>query len=188
MSRKEKILFRDLSFMGYPAYGIDTSGAAYSKLKMRSKGYARGSEWIIGDSWKKLKPSVDNFGYPSIGVTHEKRSKRFRIHELVLLAFVGPRPSGKIARHFPDRSPTNNQLSNLSWSDPWMNQKDREYQGSRCHGSDFSHAKLDETKVQEIRELYRQGKGSMRMIAEMYGVCTQSIHLIINRVTWKHVP
>lgn len=58
------------------------------------------------------------------------------VHQLVLELFVGPRPRGKEARHFPDQNPANNHVSNLSWTTAVINQRDRIANGTdvaTCH-------------------------------------------------------
>lgn len=45
------------------------------------------------------------------------------VHHLVLLAFVGPRPDGQLARHLDD-DPANNRLTNLAYGTPSENNFD----------------------------------------------------------------
>ena len=70
-------------------------------------------------------------GHKQVCLSDGSRTKRGRVHLLVLEAFVGPRPPRHVARHWPDRNPGNNQLSNLSWSTSSQNMLDR-----REHGTD----------------------------------------------------
>jgi hypothetical protein len=50
-------------------------------------------------------------------------SRTVRIHQLVLLAFVGPKPPGMQTRHL-DGDKTNNRLTNLVYGTPSENQRD----------------------------------------------------------------
>jgi hypothetical protein len=52
------------------------------------------------------------------------------VSNLVLEAFVGPRPEGMIARHWPERDVSNNCLANLSWDTPSQNNLDRRFHGT----------------------------------------------------------
>lgn len=53
-------------------------------------------------------------GYPTVSL-HDGTSRRVRgIHQLVLEAFVGPRPDGALALHTDD-DPANCVLGNLRW-------------------------------------------------------------------------
>lgn len=62
------------------------------------------------------------------GVRHD-----WYVHQLVLLAFVGPCPEGMEGCHFPDRSPSNNRLDNLRWDTRSGNRRD-----AIAHGTAFA--------------------------------------------------
>ena len=64
-----------------------------------------------------------------------KKKVHCLVHRLVLEAFVGPCPDGMQCRHFPDRTTTNNRLSNLSWGTPIENSHDRVAHGTQASGS-----------------------------------------------------
>ena len=48
-------------------------------------------------------------------------------------------------------------------------------------------AKLTEHAVRWIRSYHQMGQYSQKELAEMFGVTHQTVSLIINRKTWKHV-
>lgn len=52
-------------------------------------------------------------GHPAVALCRDGRSHTYTVSRLVLEAFVGPCPGGKVARHFPDTDPHNNRLDNL---------------------------------------------------------------------------
>jgi len=54
-------------------------------------------------------------------------------------------------------------------------------------GEDHPTSKLTGKKVIEIRKKYSTGKYTLDSIAKEYNVCFQSISLIVNRKTWKHI-
>lgn len=107
--------------------------------------------------------------------------KRFGIHQLVLLAFVGPCPKGYACRHL-DGDPKNNHLSNLEWGTYTENNRDRIAHGTIPRGSKVNTSKLTEVKVREIRELLKIM--GCKKIARMYGVRYNSIHAIKKRRSW----
>ena len=74
-------------------------------------------------------------GYVQIGVPvfpgAKKRIRRY-LHDLVLTAFVGPRPAGAVARHLNDNR-TDNRIENLAWGTRSENQHDAFRNGRRAH-------------------------------------------------------
>lgn len=54
------------------------------------------------------------------------------VHQLVLEAFVGPRPPGALTRHLDDDS-TNNHVSNLAWGTEAENTRDLVRNGNHNH-------------------------------------------------------
>lgn len=56
-----------------------------------------------------------------------------------------------------------------------------------ARGEGMTTAKLTETDVREIRELYATGKYYQRQLANMFGVTQSNIWCVVSRQTWKHV-
>ena len=54
-------------------------------------------------------------------------------------------------------------------------------------GSNHGRAKLDEEKVQEIRELYKTGFYKQKDLAIEFGVNQRTISNIITKTNWSHV-
>jgi len=63
-------------------------------------------------------------GYMRVSLYRDAPFRATKVHQLVLLAFVGPRPEGWHSRHM-DGDPTNNRLSNLTYGTASENQRDR---------------------------------------------------------------
>ena len=59
--------------------------------------------------------------------------------------------------------------------------------GVRPRGEKSAVAKLNEATVRQIRADHGSGE-SLSSIARRIGVCVQSIHNVVNRATWRHVP
>jgi len=57
------------------------------------------------------------------------------VHQIVLEAFVGPRPTGLVARHYPDPDPTNNRVENLRWGTNSENTLDKVEHGNHPFAS-----------------------------------------------------
>jgi len=72
-----------------------------------------------------LSQDTSGNGYPRVVLQRERvRTKRL-VSGLVLEAFVGPRPDGMEACHFPDPNPQNNTVENLRWDTKSANMQDR---------------------------------------------------------------
>jgi len=132
--------------------------------------------------WSRRKTRLSQWGYWVLTI----RRRRYFVHRLVLLAFVGPCPAGMEARHL-DGDPTNNRLPNLCWGTPKENKQDSQRHGTAIRGSRVGGAKLTEAHIPLIRELASSG-WLPRQIASRFGVHTTTINAVIWVHTWKHVP
>ena len=94
-----------------------------------SKAGKEGTKFLPGRILKKM--PLPN-GYLRVALCREGNYTEKMIHHLVLENFVGLRSEGMEARHFPDRSKTNNQLSNLSWGTHEQNELDKIMHGTAC--------------------------------------------------------
>jgi len=118
-------------------------------------------------------------GYYSVNLYKNGRAKIHKVHKLVLLTFVGPRPKGMWARHFPDRDTSNNALTNLKWDTPSKNQQDKTHHGTM-------HSKLSVKEVRRIRALSKRGFIN-KILAEMFEVDSSQISRIVSRKSWSHI-
>jgi hypothetical protein len=73
---------------------------------------------------RALKPHRNSKGYLLVPLSRNGVSKSFRIHRLVLIAFVGDCPEGQEGCHL-DGNPANNHLSNLRWGTASDNTRDK---------------------------------------------------------------
>lgn len=164
----------------------------------QAKGYEVSSLGRVRSYWKrgccpvllpaprllKLQKSRDYF------VVHLKidgKVARFRVHQLVLQVFVGPRPEGMICRHL-DGDPTNNRPSNLRWGTPKENSEDMMRHGTHvAHKGEACHlSKLTEPEIREIIRLRETGISTSK-IGRMFGVHQSLVSRIANRRLWAHV-
>lgn len=78
-----------------------------------------------------LRPRSDKsrYGHVSVQLCRDGVAKSFRIHVLVMLAFVGPRPDDMEVCHF-DGDPTNNTLTNLRYDTASANEWDKVRHGT----------------------------------------------------------
>ncbi len=125
--------------------------------------------------------------YPTVKLCRDGTGSTYRLHLLVLTAFIGPRPEGMEARHFPDRDKRNNCLSNLQWGTKKENAADKEVQGQSQRGILNHQSKLSEEDVRNIRRLAEQGLLPQTAIAAMYGIRQQQVSRLLRRKRWSHV-
>jgi NUMOD4 motif/HNH endonuclease len=125
-----------------------------------------------------LKPSKRDPYYHSFSLTREAITKKFRAHELVMIAF-NPKPTqGKLEIRHLDGDPLNNRLSNLGWGSPSENKEDR-----KAHGTWGWKLTLN-----DIHEIYvcRMFGHTLKALALKYGATETTISHIYNGKTWKH--
>jgi hypothetical protein len=151
-----------------------------------------------GNGWQRvrggiLNPTIKTNGYPRLILCKNGKQKVTYVHQLVLEAFVGPCPEGMLCRHFPDPTPTNNTLRNLSWGTPKENNHDKIIHGtsgkgiSKGRGEKNNLAKLTDDDVREIRRLYKCGGYSQDAIAKKFNVVQTTVSMIVRCKGWKHV-
>ena len=136
---------------------------------------------------KKLQPSNCGGNYLSVQLwdTTTKRGKSYKVHWLVLLAFVGPKEDGMVIRHI-DGDPLNNALTNLKYGTYSENAQDSLSHGTFCVGEDSHFSKLTEREVRVIRGLRKLGY-TYKRLGEMFHVHRQTISDVCKRKYWAHV-
>lgn len=135
-----------------------------------------------------LKPNTDRGNYKYVALSKNAKTKSIKVHTLVLIAFVGPKPKGMCCRHI-DGSRDNNNKHNLCWGTYKENQHDRRIHGTDRYfkGEEHPAAKLTEKDVLEIRKLYEDSQNTKVELAEKYNVSRENIYRIVNHLTWKHI-
>ena len=106
-----------------------------------------------------------------------------KVHQLVLLAFVGPKPAKMESCH-NDGVYQNNFLTNLRWDTALSNQADRVLHGTDHRGEKHKNAKLTELDVREIRRAYAAQEGSYSTLGKKYNVHRMTIAQAVTRQSW----
>lgn len=153
---------------GFPFYAVTDDGRILSCQR---------GKWVF------LDPPPQKYGHKQVTLYRGSEKQQIKVHTLVLEAFVGKRPDGMEACHFPDKDPSNNRLSNLRWGTKKDNINDRRIHKSYC-GSDVHTSKLTASQVTEIRKLHLDCGVSQCELARRFGVSQASISAIILRKTW----
>lgn len=146
-----------LPIPGYAGYEVSDRGRVRSTTRRK---------WCR-THWRAYKGRVLKL---DVGNTHGHlqvklgaRSRHLYVHDLVLTAFVGPRPPKSWARHWDDDG-ANNTLLNLSWATPRRNAQDKKWnRGTTLYV-------LSPAQVKEIKRAQQNWfRGQDRRLAEKYG-------------------
>lgn len=156
--------------LGYEGlYEVSNFGRVRSLPRNTTKGKVRGL-------------SSHTFGYPQVLLSKDGNKSMRTVHQLVLEAFIGPRPKDMECRHL-DGSPTNNNLKNLKWGTSSENKKDMVSHGTAMWGENNGNAKLCELDVWLIRSI----NVNNTKMANFLGVSDVTIGNIRARRSWRHV-
>lgn len=125
------------------------------------------------------------YGRKSVAVAPKGLGKKFQktrlVHQLVLEAFVGPRPQGMECRHKSGDAGDNN-LENLEYGTPLENSGDKYRHGTVLVGDRATNRKISAEQVAEIRMMSRSQKGAD--IAKQYGISQAQVSRIRNGTRW----
>ena len=160
---------------GYPAYEVSVDG-----LVRRCQGFR------CRRAYRVLVPFVRPNGYAQILLYQGGKRRRFGVHQLVALAFLGPKPSPQHEVAHLDGQRLNNHVSNLAWLLPIENDAHKDLHGTRLRGSQIHSAKLVEAQVVLIRQALAVGIRQCAL-AQTYGVSDSTVSLIARGKTWRHV-
>lgn len=163
---------------GYPGYAIGDDGSVWS---------------CRSGQWKSLRPTkIKGYSYIGLYGCANRKMKQFRVHRLVLIAFVSKPPAGMQCRHL-DGNKDNNHLDNLRWGTPKENAKDRDGHGTTAKGERQWMSKLLLSDVEAIRCDYEAGATQVEL-AVKYSVSQTTISGICSGRHWadsktrNHVP
>lgn len=184
---KEKEVWKDVKDFG--GYKVSNNG------RVRSL-----DRYVVDKNGKRmfyngiyLKQHVDKDGYLRVQLNKEGNGYNVGVHRLVLLAFV-PNPENKPQVNHKNGIKNDNRLENLEWCTNSENQLHAIEIGLVTNfvipdntGISNGRAKLTESDVKTIRELYATGKYHQKELANMFGIHQTGISGIILRKTWRSV-
>ena len=110
-------------------------------------------------------------------------------HRLSYELHKGPIPKGLYVCHTCDNGHCVNP-GHLFLGTPADNSRDFIEKGGKpgAYGSSHYRTKLTESDVQEIRSLYKNSRLTLKQIGKQFGLNAVTIHNIVHRKTWTHVP
>lgn len=159
---------------GFPDYRISSQGQV--ERQTREKGST--VPW-----WERRKATRTKAGYMTLRLRKPPSSSKqrvFKVHRLVLLAFVGPCPKGMYSCH-NNGVKDDNRLENLRWDTPAGNAQDKVKHGTSNRGGWGS--KLLPAEVKAIRERTAQNESNASLGRE-YRVAASTISAIKTGTNW----
>lgn len=159
---------------GWNGYRVDPRGNVYS---------CRTNNGREGHSWRRRAAPLNLDGYPQVHLTTPKLSRLVRVHTLVLLAFVGPRPEGMECCH-RNGVRTDNRLENLYWGTSRENKRDRDRHGRTARGSHNGNAKASPAVIVRIREMRSSGL-AFSAIGAAVGLSKRQVGRILSGRHWR---
>lgn len=123
MATVDSIEYRPIE--NFPGYRVGSDGSVWIAWRTCRAGRR------LTDRWKLMKQGVNAKGYCRVNLTPPDggKYKTFRVHRLVLTAFVGPCPDGMECRHL-NGCKTDNRVENLAWGTPEQNVDDNRNNGA----------------------------------------------------------
>lgn len=163
----------------FDGYEISNYGKIKS-YKIRLKGVGN---WEINynKTPRILKFTKHYKGYLMVQLSQNGKQKRFMVHKLIALTFLGLPPKGKTQIRHLDDNKINNCVSNLKWGNGKENFKDRlknNINGKKLTNDDVSFIKT---------ELKNYKHGMLKKLSKKFKVSLGAIHNIKTNRNWKNL-
>jgi len=135
---------------------------------------------------RRLKGTVLN-GYRVVSLREGDTKKQCRVHRIVWIARNGLIPEGHVVDHV-NNDKLDNRIANLQLLTSAENSTKAAEDGLYRSGQDNPSAKLTDQEVEWIFDDYWCGGGSIRELAERYGISKSRVHQIIHSEDWTMIP
>lgn len=176
-----------LPVVGYEGlYEVSDHGNVRSLNKTFIQRSATGKIYKRPKKAKDLKLGLDRHGYYRISLNANGKIKNCGVHQLVLLAFVGSKPTEKHIVNHKDGNPKNNHVSNLEWVTYSENSQHAVDTGLSPKGEKCSWAKLTEETIRQVKLTWMSGV-NQREISRRFSIDYRAIGQIIHESSWRHV-
>lgn len=140
------------------------------------------------DRWRIKKGTVDKkAGYVHATLTIDGTYYNFNVHVLVAVGFHGAIPEGYEVSHFPDKTRSNNAISNLKIVTRLENMAHKHEQGTAQIGVNNPNVKMTDSIVRQLRTLHLIEKVSIRELSRRTELDRATLSDAIHGRTWKHI-
>lgn len=169
--------------------GVEVRGFGIEKYWASKDGRIWSDYW---DKW--MKPGLaSNSGYAQINLTTTDGPKRFSVHRLVALAWLGEPDVGREQVNHKNGDKRDNRIENLEWASQSENVKHAIASGllrapkpTPLPGESNPMAKLTEEDVRAIRLMSANGH-SQSAIGKVFEVSQVAVGKVLLGKTWGHV-
>lgn len=127
----------------------------------------------------------DKDGYKVVSLSVGGLPRRYYVHRLVALAFIGPCPQDHIVNHI-DGDRANPSAINLEYLSFQENGRHAAAIGVLPRGEKHGAAKVTDAQVRKIRADYADGV-AQSVLRRQYGLAQSTMHHLVHGITWKHV-
>lgn len=169
---------------GFPDYEISNMGRI--KSLERYVKYKDGRNRLIAE---KLLKYGNSKGYRIANLFYGKKHFYKAIHILVLIHFIGPKPTPIHQGNHEDSDILNNWWTNLNWMTPKENTNHAIIAGvsNDMKGENNWNSKLTKQQVKEIRKLHSTKRYTQREIGKIFGLRPNYVGEIIRYNLWKNI-
>lgn len=165
-------------------YEVSDRGRVRSLDRTVASSRGNGQRMIPG---RILRPTAKGTGkYLMVTLSKDDQPECVYVHNLVLTAFVGPRPPGIIEARHGVAGRHDNSLANLCWGTMQENHQDRTRDNAVTWGERHGNAKLTAAGVRDCRRRFAAGE-KLCDLAREYGVSKSGLSQAVNGVTWPHL-
>ena len=163
-------------------YEVSSNGRIKSLKRNVPAGPGKIGFWTVNE--RILRPRVQRSGHLVVVLSRKNQIQSRLVHQLVLEAFVGPRPDGMECCH-GDATPGNNKVENLRWGTRLENARDMVLHGHSVRGSKSKHAIIDEMQAISIRRLINICGWKSKEVAALYGISRRGVGFIKEQRNWR---
>jgi hypothetical protein len=162
----------------FPCYAVSTFGRVKRVVEGKT------AKAIVGRCLKQNRRGQG--GYLGVALRENGKTVSVYVHTIVLMAFVGERPSERHQVAHNNGNPADNRLVNLRWALPSENAADKIAHGTLQIGESHHNAKLTEREIRHIRKRRAAGE-YYKDIAADFGISKAYCCLVVQGKRWGHV-